>query len=101
MPDHLHLLVEGTSSQSDFKQLMKLLRMRTAVEFGKHDNSGCLWQDGYYERVLRADESTPMVVEYIVTNPVTAKLVRCVDDYPYTWVDADFGYPAAALMGRT
>ena len=99
MPDHLHLLVEGLYDSSDFRQFMKLMRMRIAVEHGRQVG-GRLWQDGYHERVLRADEPTPMVVEYIVTNPVTAKLVRCVDDYPYTWVDADFGYPSAALMRR-
>jgi len=49
-----------------------------------------LWQYGYYERVLRDDESTPGVIEYIVNNPVRAKLAQNPADYSY-WGSSAYG----------
>jgi hypothetical protein len=43
-----------------------------------------LWQAGYYDYVLRDEDSVPSVVKYIVGNPVRARLVTDVSHYPYT-----------------
>jgi hypothetical protein len=60
MPDHLHLLMEGRNANSNFRSTMTLVRQRTAVAFHIHRRV-TLWQHGYYERVLRADEQTKIV----------------------------------------
>ncbi len=44
-----------------------------------------LWQGGYYERVLRKDEETQSVIDYILDNPVRAGLVKRPLDYPFSW----------------
>jgi hypothetical protein len=41
-----------------------------------------LWQDGYFDRVLRDEDATLTVVSYIVLNPVKAGLCRATSDYP-------------------
>lgn len=89
MPDHIHLLVEGRSDEADFKRLMMVLRQRAAVAF-KARTGKILWQDGYFERVLRKEEDTGSVVEYLAHNPVRAGLVETIADYPYLW--SQFGY---------
>ena len=43
-----------------------------------------LWQDGFYDRILRRDEDSLDVAAYIVANPVRAGLVHRVTDYPYS-----------------
>jgi len=43
-----------------------------------------LWQDGYYDHVLRDDESTIAVARYIFENPVRAGLARRVEEYPHS-----------------
>ncbi|MBI3049564.1 MAG: hypothetical protein HYY76_14760 [Acidobacteria bacterium] len=42
-----------------------------------------LWQRGYYEHILRRDESTIVRAAYVLTNPVRAGLVRCPTEYPW------------------
>jgi hypothetical protein len=44
---------------------------------------GRLWQAGYFDRVLREDDSTFAVARYIVQNPVRAGLVRSPVEYPF------------------
>jgi len=42
-----------------------------------------LWQEGYYEHVVRKDEVLPELVGYILRNPVRAGLVADPTEYPY------------------
>jgi putative transposase len=86
MPDHLHLLLEGQTDAADLKSAMRVLRQRLTVVF--HDatkSTTPLWQDGYYERVLRGDESTEQTIRYLLANPVRAGLVANALDYPFGW----------------
>jgi len=82
MPDHLHLLVEGLSDDADFRIFMRALRQRTTVEYHRFA-PGVLWQDGYFERVLRRTEETSSVIKYILANPVRAGLIENAIDYSF------------------
>ncbi len=90
MPDHLHMLLEGSSDTAAFRSTMTLLRQRTAIVF-KRETGKRLWQDGYYERVLRRDDALLSVAAYIVQNPVRAGLVNDGSDYPYSWTAPALG----------
>lgn len=59
-----------------------------------------LWQDGYYERVLRRDEDSPAVIDYILNNPVRAGLVDDPLAFPFSWSCLMGGAPPphSALM---
>jgi REP-associated tyrosine transposase len=94
MPDHLHLLVEGQTAEADFRAFMRYLRRRTALAY-RRLTLGELWQDGYYERVLRQDQATSLVITYMLENPVRAGLVSNAVDYPYGWtIDLDACMPS-------
>jgi REP element-mobilizing transposase RayT len=82
MPDHLHLLVDGEHDGADFQAFVKMSKQRAGWRF-KQRYGTSLWQNGYYERVLRNEESTESVVSYIVANPVRKGLVEDPRDYPY------------------
>jgi hypothetical protein len=41
-----------------------------------------VWQAGFHDHALRADESVVSIGEYVIHNPVRAGLVASVDDYP-------------------
>jgi len=100
MPDHLHLLVEGTSERAEFRALMQNVRKRTAMCY-RNLAWADLWQDGYFERVLRRDEDTQAVIDYILANPVRAELVEKAVDYPFSWaVTLDAAPDAASTPGR-
>jgi REP-associated tyrosine transposase len=42
-----------------------------------------LWQEGYYDRVLRDDDDSAAVIRYIVNNPIRGGLVVSPVEYPY------------------
>src|SRR5438067_13478614 len=73
MPDHLHALVEGLGEDSDFKRFVSMFKQRSAFEY-RREGGGALWQSGYYEHVMRSDQSYPSVVAYILNNPIRAGL---------------------------
>ena len=83
MPDHLHALFEGRAPGAFFPAVMQVIRKRTTI-VAQSFEPGCLWQNGYYERVLRREEHTKAVIEYILNNPIRAGLVTNARDYPFS-----------------
>ena len=82
MPDHWHGLVTALSEDADLKRYVSDAKQRSAWHFSR-SRKRPLWQRGYYERVLRDEETTPEVIEYIVNNPVRAGIVTRPLDYPH------------------
>jgi putative transposase len=83
-PDHLHLVLEGTSGSSDLRRFVEVSKQRVDYVFRTQLGIRSTWQEGYYERVLRCDEATEIVVRYVLENPVRAGLVMRAEDYPYS-----------------
>ena len=82
MPDHLHLLVEGTRDDSDFQRFVRVFKQRSSFHWKRRTGSE-LWQRSYFEHVLRDDEDTFGVARYILENPVRAGLVANPEDYAF------------------
>jgi putative transposase len=82
MPDHVHMLVAGTSEVADLRKFAALSKQRSAWRFSRQ-GGGRLWQPGYYDRVLRDEDATMDVVRYIVENPVRARLVAEPSQYEF------------------
>jgi len=83
MPDHLHLLVEGENNKSDLQRFISKFKQMSGFRFKK--DYGCpLWQSSYFEHVLRREEDLLIQCRYILENPVRAKLVKEVGEYPYS-----------------
>jgi putative transposase len=87
MPDHLHLLVEG-SDGSDLSRFMKAFKQTTSFHH-KERTGKSLWQRSYYDHVIRNEEDEQAALAYILENPVRAGLVENFDEYPFlggVWV---------------
>jgi putative transposase len=81
MPDHLHWLV--TLRQGNLDDLMRRVKSRSAIVINVAlGESGRVWQKGYHDHALRADEDLPSVARYVVANPLRAGLVASVREYP-------------------
>jgi putative transposase len=83
MPDHAHILVTALTDEASLRDLVRLWKQATGYRWHLR-RGGRLWQAGYFERVLRADESELSVSRYIIENPVRAGLVTSVSSYPLT-----------------
>jgi REP element-mobilizing transposase RayT len=83
MPDHFHILAEGTFLTSDLREFVRVVKQRSAYEFRKVH--GCaLWEMSYYDRILRPKESIETVAAYILQNPVRWELCSTAAEFPYS-----------------
>jgi len=83
MPEHLHLLVEGQKEDSNLKKFITMLKQKTSYIYRKKTGRK-LWQENYYEHVLRNDEDVKSVARYILENPVRRKLADDFTNYPFS-----------------
>jgi putative transposase len=83
MPDHLHLLTEGCSESADTREFARAFRQQSGYRF-RCLWRGRLWQEGYYDRVLRSSEDTMEIARYIIANPVRAGLCAHSLQYLYS-----------------
>jgi len=82
MPDHLHALVTGLRADSDFRRFTAMFKQRSAFEHLSR-RPGRLWQEGYFDRVLREDDDIERTAAYILGNPFRAGLCHAFGDYPH------------------
>ena len=45
--------------------------------------TGRFWQDGFHDHALRRDEDLVKFARYVVANPLRARLVETLRDYPH------------------
>jgi REP-associated tyrosine transposase len=83
MSDHLHLILAGTDEQADFQRFMSNWKQRSGFRH-KQRTGNSLWQESYYDHVLRDDEEMERAVRYVLENPVRKGLVREFDEYPFS-----------------
>lgn len=86
MPDHLHLLCEARRIDSNLVAFVHDAKQRSGYAFARRTGDR-LWQEGFYDHVLRDEEGVLSVVRYIVANPVRAGLAREVGEYPFCGSD--------------
>ena len=83
MPDHVHLLVEGQADDSDCRQFISRAKQYSGFHY-KAVFGQRLWQRYGYERTLRSTEASSSVARYILENPVRARLVTRIEEYPFS-----------------
>lgn len=83
MPDHLHLLVMGLSETSDLFRFIRVFKGNTAADLRKQGIRN-LWQNRFFDHILRPGESPEAVAWYIFQNPVRAGLVGSAADWPHS-----------------
>lgn len=81
MPDHLHFLAEGTEPTSDLLHFVKSFKIRSSRQYDLFGR--ILWQERFYDHVLRSLESVEPVAWYIWLNPVRKGLVERPHEYPF------------------
>jgi putative transposase len=78
MPNHVHLFVSG-HIEFVLSPWVGGLKRAMSVALGMTH----FWQPGFFDHVLRSDDSYSQKWEYVRANPVRAGLVTTADDWPY------------------
>ncbi len=86
MPDHVHLLLEGLGPDADLCVVVPRWKQLCGYRY-RRKTGRPLWQPGYYDRVLRNEESSVAIARYILENPVRAGLARSIGEYPFAGSD--------------
>lgn len=81
MPDHLHFFVCGPPD-FELTHWVNGLKRSISVALGATKKYP-LWQPGFFDHLLRNNESYGQKWEYVRENPVRAGLVRLADEWPY------------------
>lgn len=89
MPDHVHLFVRGgrnftlSSWIGGLKRAISAALLKEAQATRLPVKGRSLWQPGFFDHILRTDESYAEKWNYVRENPVRAGLVEVADDWPY------------------
>ena len=82
MPDHVHLFVRGDYNFrlgpwiGALKQALAKAGMLSRAK-------GQIWEEGFFDHVLRSNESYSQKWNHVRENPVRAGLVKSAADWPY------------------
>jgi len=82
MPDHQHLIVTGTCSDSDIWNAVVSYKQKTGFWMSVNE-VGISWQKDFYDHIIRRHEDIATQVRYILDNPVRKGLVSLWHDYPF------------------
>jgi len=82
MPDHVHLILLGVSSDADLLRGVGQFKQATGYYLTR-DYPGIRWQRSFYDRIIRLQE-LPTHVVYILDNPVRWGLAADWRKYPFT-----------------
>jgi REP element-mobilizing transposase RayT len=82
MPEHFHLFVRGGP---EFRLSRWVGTLKQALTRAAHLScaKGQVWQEGFFDHLLRNDESYAQKWDYVRENPVRAGLVKVTEDWPY------------------
>src|SRR5438552_17296682 len=94
MPDHVHFFCRAELSAKPLRIFMQKWKQWTSKRIAREiavagiDDPGLkesrtLWQEEFFDHVLRSNESYSQKWEYVKVNPIRAGLVKKSDDWPF------------------
>jgi putative transposase len=83
MPDHLHWLL--WLAETSLPDLLGAFKANSAKAINRYRSTPGvkLWQSGFHDHTLRAEEDVVAAARYLIANPVRAGLVCRCGDYPH------------------
>ena len=90
MPDHIHLFVAFTADSVSLSSWMKSLKNAISKVLTNATFDGPHWQKGFFDHVIRSEESYQQKWLYVLENPVRADLVKAAEDWPFAGEIIDF-----------
>jgi putative transposase len=82
MPDHLHFFVD-CGEEMTLSGWMKSFKNSLSRTLRENGHASPHWQKGFFDHLLRSELSYEEKWHYTRENPVRAKLVERVEDWPF------------------
>ncbi|HAD13896.1 MAG TPA: hypothetical protein DCF33_15830 [Saprospirales bacterium] len=91
MPNHVHMLVTSLPEAPVLHKVMQHLKRVSGKRCNKilHRTGLAFWEDESYDRIVRDEKEFLNILNYILRNPVKAKLAKSWEDWPYTFVQPE------------
>jgi len=84
MPDHVHLIALPTRDREQkLSGLIQRWKSSSKQRLNRVGLKGDIWQDEFFDRLLRSGEDLAEKWRYVEMNPVRAGLCESPEDYPY------------------
>lgn len=88
MSNHVHLLTEPQEERSLYKMMQGVTLCYTQYVNRKYKRTGRLWESRYHSCIVDKEEYLWATARYIEQNPLRVKMVKRVEDYPYSSAEA-------------
>jgi REP element-mobilizing transposase RayT len=92
MPDHVHLMlspVEDKNGPIGIPEILQEIKSVSAHRINRYlGRKGRVWQEESFDRAMREVEDARAKVEYMLANPVRARLVQSPYDYAWLWTES-------------
>lgn len=111
MTNHFHIVLQSTGQPNDISRFMRNLTSVYSKTFNVFGNrTGALWEGRFKSSLIETDQYLMACNRYVELNPVRAKMVEHVEQYPWTsfhhrsgfqelpWLDDD---PCYLRMGKS
>jgi REP element-mobilizing transposase RayT len=90
MPDHVHVIYSPLRREDGWSyslpEIMKAVKGRSARYINLAlKRTGPVWQEEFFDHVLRSNDSLVDRVEYVCENPVRAGIAKVQAEYPWIW----------------
>lgn len=90
MPDHVHLIYSPLRRDDGWSytlpEIMKAIKGRSARQINVAlKRTGPVWQEEFFDHVLRSNDRLVDRVDYVCQNPVRAGLVKTEAEYSWIW----------------
>ena len=82
MPDHVHLVFQLIGDKT-LSEVIKSLKQFTGRKIKRIIIKNPVWQEGYYDHLIRKKESLLEIIKYCWYNSVRAGIVDDPRRYPY------------------
>lgn len=83
MPDHLHLFASFAPDALMLSDWMKSLKNALSKHWRQQGHPAPHWQKGFFDHVIRSEESYSEKCAYVMENPVRKNLVTRAEEWPY------------------
>ncbi len=90
MPDHVHLILTPLRRDDGWTyslpEIMHAIKGASARRINKRlKRRGPVWQEEFFDHVLRSNDSLAEKIDYVCQNPVRAGLTESVSQYHWLW----------------